>query len=92
MQFLGVPPGAAVAVFAQVFDHEPDVFKMADAGLGMPKPKALRVALHQGSRPRHQFRRGRCWRRELPQFFGFCGRGGHEQMIQGLRRLFKSGG
>ena len=71
MQILGVPPGAAVAVFAEVFDDEPHVLQVADAGLGMSEPKTLRVIAHEGHGPLAQIRRGRSRRRRLAQFLGF---------------------
>lgn len=60
MQFLGVPPGAAVAEFPQMFDHQPHVIQIPYSRLWMPKPKAFRVIPDQCGRPLDQFlRRGR---------------------------------
>lgn len=59
MQFLGFPPRAAVAVFPQVFNHQADIFEVPDAGLGVPKPKTLRVLPNQRPRVLDQFRRRR---------------------------------
>jgi hypothetical protein len=52
VQFLGFPPGSAIAIFAQVFNDQPHIFQMPDARFRMPKPKALRMRLHQLSRAR----------------------------------------
>ena len=61
MQFLGGAPRPPVAIFTQMFDHEPDVRPGADARLGMPEPKAFRVSLDEGEGPFNQlWRRGRC--------------------------------
>lgn len=61
MQFLGGAPRPPVAIFTQMFDHEPDVRPGADARLGMPEPKAFRVSLDEGEGPFNQlWRHGRC--------------------------------
>ena len=71
MQFLGFPPRAAVAVFAEMFHDQSHVFQMAHARFWVPKPKTLRMPAHQGHRPLTQFRRGRRGRRQLAQFIRF---------------------
>jgi len=86
VQFLGVPPGAAVAVFAEVFHHQPHVFKMAHARLRMPKPKALRMAAHQRRRALAQLGRSRCGRRQFAQFIVL---GSHENSLKTPARLGK---
>lgn len=71
MQLLGFPPRAAVAVFAEVFDHQPHILDVTDARLRVPKPKTLRMPAHQGHRARAQLRRSRRGRRRLAQFIRF---------------------
>ena len=83
MQFLGSPPGAAVAVFAEVLHHQPQVFNVADARLRVPEPEALWITAHQCHRALAQFRRGRRGRRELAQFIGL---GSHETKLKTTAR------
>ena len=47
MQILSVHPCVAVAVLAEVFDHEPDIFKMPYLRRRMPEPKTLGIFLDQ---------------------------------------------
>ena len=79
MQVLGVPPGAAVAVFAKMFHYQANVFNMADARFRVPKPKALGMIAHQGRRALAQFRRSGCGRRQLAQFIVL---GSHETNVR----------
>ena len=67
MQFLGGPPGAAVAVFAEVLHHQTHVFEMADARFRVAKPKALGMTAHQLRRSLAQIRRSGCGRRHFAQ-------------------------
>jgi hypothetical protein len=53
----GFPPRSTVAVLPQVFDHQPHVFKVPDAGLRMPEPKTFRMLPHQRPRLLNQLRR-----------------------------------
>ena len=76
MQFLGFPPRAAVAIFAEVFHHQSHIFQMAHARLPVPKPETLRMAAHQGRRARAQLQRRRRGRRQLAEFIGFGVHGG----------------
>jgi hypothetical protein len=57
VQFLGFPPRPAVAVFPEMFDHQPHVFQMTDSSIGMSKPKAFRMLPHQRPRLLDQLRR-----------------------------------
>jgi hypothetical protein len=68
VKLLGVTPGSAVAVLAEVFNDQPHVLQMTKPGLGMPEPETLRVAPHQGRRPLEQLRRRRGRGRQLAQF------------------------
>lgn len=47
MQFLGIPPGAAVAVFAEVLHHQTHIFQMANPRFRMSEPKTLRMTVYQ---------------------------------------------
>lgn len=86
MQFLGGPPGAAVAVFAEVLDHRPHVFEVADPRLRVPEPKTLRVTAHQCHRALAQFRRSGRGRRKLAQFIKL---GSHETKLKMTARQGK---
>ena len=79
MQFLGRPPGAAITIFPQVFDHQSHVTEMADACVWMPEPKTLRVTPNQSGSALHQFRRG--WNR-WRSFVQFIGRAGHKHTLR----------
>ena len=57
MQFLSFVPCPTVAVFPEVFDHQPYIIEVPDTGLGMPEPKTLRVLPHQCPRVLDQLRR-----------------------------------
>lgn len=67
MQFLGFAPGAVIPVFPEVFNHQPDIFEVTDAGLGVPEPKAFRMLPHQRPRVLDQLRRRGRGRRQLVQ-------------------------
>ena len=82
MQFLGVPPGAMAAVFAEVFHHETHVFQMANARFGVSEPKALRMAAHEGHRALTQLRRRRRGRRPFAQFIV---PGSHDSKLKTMR-------
>lgn len=88
MEFLGVPPGAAVAVFAQVVDHEAHVFQVPDARLRVPKPEALRMTTHQARRPLAQLRRSRTGRRQFAQGIRL---GSHAAKLGCHRRMARCG-
>ena len=70
MQFLGCPPGAAVAVFAQMFHDQTYVLKMAQARIRMPEPEALGIRPDQRRRALDQIRRRRSGRRKFVQPIG----------------------
>jgi len=65
MQILGSPPRTPAAIFSQVLDHEPHIFKVAHTSLRMPKPKTFRIVPHQFAGALGQFRWGRCGRRHF---------------------------
>ena len=73
MQFLGGPPGAAIAILAKVINHQPHVSEMAHARFGMPEPKTFREVPHQSRRALDQFRRSGNRRRSFVQFIGSAG-------------------
>jgi len=50
VQFLGISPSAAVAIFAEVFHHQTHILQVANARFRVSEPKALRMAAHQGRR------------------------------------------
>ncbi len=70
MKLLGVPPGAAVAVFAEVVNHQTHILQVPDARLWMPEPKTLRMTTHQSGRPLAQLRRSGRGRRPFAQLIG----------------------
>jgi len=74
-----------------MFNYKTHIFKMPDARVRMPEPKALRVALYQDRRPRHQLRRGRGGRRKLPQFCRLCRQGSHVPKILRAACVLKGG-
>ena len=82
MQLLGLAPGVAVAVFAEVLNHQTHIFDVANARLGMAEPEALWVLFHDGGGALHQLRRGRRGRRPLVQF-GLRGYGNNFPVVQG---------
>ncbi len=89
MQFLGGPPGTAVAVLPQVLDYQADVLEMADARVWMqervrmPEPEALRMSPDQLCRALNQLWRGGSGRRHFVQFIG---RGSHADTLPQLER------
>lgn len=92
MQFLGVSPSAAVAVFSKVIHHQAHIFQMADTRFRVPKPKAFGMAAHQLHRTLAQFRRSRRRWRHFAQLLRF---GSHETNVrmipaQGKESLFRS--
>lgn len=68
MKLLGVTPGSAVTILAEVFHDQPHVLQMTKPGLGMPEPETLRMAPDQRHRPLDQLRRRRGRGRQLGQF------------------------
>ena len=89
---MGVPPGLAVAVFAQSLHDKAHVLKVAHASfrmredVRMPEPKAFRMAAHQASRALAQFRRSR---RRWRQFAQLIGLGSHENNVSTISTLGK---
>lgn len=86
MQFLGVPPSAVVAVFAEVFDDQPHVLKMADACFRVTKPKAFGVTTHQCRSALAQLGRGRHGRRHFAKVIRL---GSHVENLRTPRLLGK---
>ncbi len=69
MQFLGVPPRTAVAIFAQVLNHQPHIFEMTHSRIWVPEPKTARMASDQGHCAVTQLLWRRCGRRHLVKLF-----------------------
>lgn len=88
MKLLGVPPGAAVAVFAEVVNHQTHILQVPDARLRVPEPKALRMAAHQGGGPLAQLRRSGRGRRKFAQLVRL---GIHAVKLEALQRCGKPG-
>jgi len=57
VQILGFLPRPTVAVFPEVFNHQPHILKVPDTGFRMPEPKTFRMLPHQRPRMLDQLRR-----------------------------------
>lgn len=79
MQFLGGPPGATTAVFAEMIYHQSHVLQMTDARFRMTKPETLRITANQCHCPLAQFRRRRRGRRKFAQLVRL---GSHENNLE----------
>lgn len=90
MQLLGFAPGAIVAVFTQVFDHQAHVLEVANACFRMSKPETFWMRPHQSGSALDQFRRR--WNRSGSVVqFEFDGFASHDDTLRSDERKGKTG-